>query len=888
MASLLELFFLRCPGKCSFECPIRVGSGKLAQCHFTRRLQSPLQTLITMSSGHKGREGGNNYYFGGARPENRLAGGRGGSGGKSRNGAGGAGGQGMGASLSLDIQTRNLHLNNNLRIDDRSGSGFETAGIRPIAVDRPYIQQNIHQHGDRGALHSLIRRIDILHRAVALSAIHDSSESYPQPKCHPETRTKMLEDLRRWTLIKKPKPTVLWLYGPAGAGKSAIMQTLARKLQDAGRLGHGTRGNGQAVFSTIAYQLALDIPSLRGVISQVVENDPSIVARSIETQMQKLISEPCSLYRNRDPLVIIIDGLDECNGHDIQENVLRVLRNSCSDHTIPFYFFVASRPEPHIREVFEPPFYSGHHHSVNVEQSFHDVRKYLSDEFARINREHDRMARVPSPWPSENVLAKLVWKSSGHFIYASTIIKFIDDKNHRPTRRLAVVQDANGAGSESAFDPLDQLYMTILNSAPRQSDLTPILCAMVHFDVSLGEIDQLFRFAEGETRLCLRGLHSLLVMPPHDGGRISSHHASFLDFLNNPGRSRTFCVATLQYRIDLARIVLEAYVGRHDNIYGFWLRFLQDQLTPFITSFPPSAEVAELLPLIGTIAPECIFGVFAADVPGQMLAWLKKIPSAPRDLIKLWEDYECMILFERTVRRGHRSAKRIFPCSPEFLRILVSLVVFRPVDLSELRGRLDLTWTEMGTSICSPSSNVASDQHGPPVLAVRLAFRDVALHCIRKMMKTQLDMGGQVYSWETRDAALESIRRTGTSQIGVSVTNEEQYELVDAISYLVRLSPPCLVLYRELWSAPIAPIWYSGASTLIYHVSKWLESFPNPTTELIAFWNQGLGKLNSIPLDVHDLEYAENGWRDVVKRWNWAILRLDLHDTLELPLPDFV
>ncbi|KAJ6471557.1 hypothetical protein C8R45DRAFT_836482, partial [Mycena sanguinolenta] len=32
-----------------------------------------------------------------------------------------------------------------------------------------------------------------------------------------------------------PETTILWLYGPAGAGKSAIMQTLAHQLQDAGR-----------------------------------------------------------------------------------------------------------------------------------------------------------------------------------------------------------------------------------------------------------------------------------------------------------------------------------------------------------------------------------------------------------------------------------------------------------------------------------------------------------------------------------------------------------------------------------------------------------------------------------------------------------------------------
>ncbi|KAJ7886456.1 hypothetical protein B0H14DRAFT_2338261, partial [Mycena olivaceomarginata] len=65
-----------------------------------------------------------------------------------------------------------------------------------------------------------------------LGAIHDSAESFPQPK----TRTKMLKDLYEWALATNPE-TILWLYGPASAGKSAIMKTLAGQLRDAGRLG---------------------------------------------------------------------------------------------------------------------------------------------------------------------------------------------------------------------------------------------------------------------------------------------------------------------------------------------------------------------------------------------------------------------------------------------------------------------------------------------------------------------------------------------------------------------------------------------------------------------------------------------------------------------------
>ncbi|KAE9393513.1 hypothetical protein BT96DRAFT_217147 [Gymnopus androsaceus JB14] len=177
----------------------------------------------------------------------------------------------------------------------------------------------------------------------------------------------MLKDLQKWTLGTDPTSSnILWLYGPAGAGKSAIMQTLSCQLQDAGRLGgcfffkrgHATRGNARALFATIAYQLAIGVPWLKGPISQIVENNPSIVGRSIETQLRELISEPCRTSKHRDPVTILIDGLDECEGHHVHLEILRAIRNSLADH-LPLRVIIASRPEAHIQEMFESPLYHG-------------------------------------------------------------------------------------------------------------------------------------------------------------------------------------------------------------------------------------------------------------------------------------------------------------------------------------------------------------------------------------------------------------------------------------------------------------------------------------------------------------------------------------------------
>ncbi|KAF7372803.1 NACHT domain-containing protein [Mycena sanguinolenta] len=331
----------------------------------------------------------------------------------------------------------------------------------------------------------------------------------PNPNAIRKRGTQMIRDLYRWALDEGASRNILWLHGPAGAGKSAIMQTLAGQLRDAGKLGgsfffkrsHATRGNARTLFATIAYQLALSIPGMRTWISEAVQNDPSVVFRSIATQFEILISAACRTHTDRGCIPILIDGLDECDGQSDQVEVLRTIGNLPFSDPIPLRFIIASRPEPHIQEVFDSSFHPGQYRSFNVEQSFHDVHKYLWDEFSRIHREHRTMADIPSPWPSTDVLWELVWKSSGHFIYAATIIKFINDKNYRPTQRLAMVLGNSSQGLP--FGALDQLYMDILSSAPRQSELVPILCAIANFQLTISEMDQLFEFTEGETRLLL-------------------------------------------------------------------------------------------------------------------------------------------------------------------------------------------------------------------------------------------------------------------------------------------------------------------------------------------------------------------------------------------------
>ncbi|KAJ7262582.1 NACHT domain-containing protein [Mycena rebaudengoi] len=447
--------------------------------------------------------------------------------------------------------------------------------------------------------------LHILHREVSesLEAMHDSRDNYAQPKCHPETRTEMLEKLYNWCITSEgsddsdgtvdshsgmetpffedvtERLPVLWLHGPAGAGKSALMRTLAEHLATSGHLGgsfffkrgHQTRGNAQKLFATLAYQLAFNIPQMKARISNIMANIPYVVVKSMDVQLQKLVIEPCTQLDTSSLITIIIDGLDECSDPGAQQEVLRCIGRSIrAQDSCPVQFLIASRPESHLREVFQGSLFHEIHNSFNVDQSFEDVRTYLEDEFARIHREHhETMAGVSSPWPSPDVVKYLVDKSSGYFIYATTVIKFVDDRNFRPTEQLEALQDTSN--SESPFSALDQLYTQILSTVPSRHRLLPILQALEFFEFQLapGGIEQLLELKPGDVQLILRGLHSVLDIPDpkHDyyWKQILVHHASFRDFLNNQSRSGEFYVGGLQYQVELGKFVLKALSYTYDN-----------------------------------------------------------------------------------------------------------------------------------------------------------------------------------------------------------------------------------------------------------------------------------------------------------------------------------
>ncbi|KAJ7483102.1 hypothetical protein B0H11DRAFT_1914841 [Mycena galericulata] len=603
---------------------------------------------------------------------------------------------------------------------------------------------HIQRQGEPGLL--------ILQRAAASDAFHDSAERYPQPKCHPETRTEMLDHLLKWASDTDSSSTILWLQGPAGAGKSAIAQSFCQKLETEGRLGasfffkrgHPSQGTGNKLFPTIAYQLAQlkRLPGLKQEICRKVEETPSLPARALSIQLRRLIIEPCRQSFHSQASVIVIDGLDECEGQNIQHEILRSIGTVMHEGHCPLRFLIASRPEPHIREIFMGAL-RRFHSPVDVEQSFADVEQYLLGEFARIHREHhETMTMVPAPWPSPKIINHFVRKSSGYFIYASTIIRFVDDKDFRPTDRLKVIMGMKEPDSVSPFAALDGLYIQILSQTPARSRsqlieiLTVIGTKSFHFCV--GQIEQLLGLKAGDVRLKLRGLHSVVGARKWDGSkcndwssesRITVYHASFYDFLQDPRRSGIFYLGDYQHRANLfCRRILEALTYMHDdpspNAFSHvsWHLSRSMHVLQYIASSEPSLGLVTILRSFNADFLFNNFNLCGQEIVHVILDWLTRSRPLPEDLILLWKDYRFMLSCESIWSRDdeiqvthqdrYRSCHILSQAAPLLSKILQAIKFSSHkfgTPLLEVLIMLDLSWEELRAVICSLRPLVRSE-----------------------------------------------------------------------------------------------------------------------------------------------------------------------------------
>ncbi|KAJ4129475.1 hypothetical protein NW765_016348 [Fusarium oxysporum] len=397
---------------------------------------------------------------------------------------------------------------------------------------------------------------------IAWGASFDSHAEEHNPTCLPNTRVELLDLISRW--IDDPEArTIFWLNGMAGTGKSTISRTIARSRSQLGDLGASfffkrgetDRGHLAKFFPTIACQLAESVPALATHIQDVIDADSAIVGKALREQFDKLIWGPLSrmLLTSRSllPLVFVIDALDECEQDADIRLLIDLLSRTQSPQLPRLRIFITSRPELAIRLGFsnvKGTYQDFILHEIPASIVRHDIRVYLEHELGIIRHTFNLYAeeqKLPSDWPGEFKLQRLVTMVVPLFIFASTVCRFIGDwKCGNPNKQLQIVlrhmNENHGSKLGMTYSPALKQQLTDRTRREKEEivkEFRLIVGSIVCLasPLSTRALAVMLEVPLDTLADRLRMLHSVLSVPATHDLPVRLLHLSFRDYIADPG-----------------------------------------------------------------------------------------------------------------------------------------------------------------------------------------------------------------------------------------------------------------------------------------------------------------------------------------------------------------
>ncbi|KAK0493883.1 hypothetical protein EDD18DRAFT_395880 [Armillaria luteobubalina] len=375
----------------------------------------------------------------------------------------------------------------------------------------------------------------------------------PKRECMPGTRRQAIKYLHTW--IVTGLGNTLWCRGMAGTGKSSLMATLYGDLTSRAiipcsfaaflRYDRNIPAESSSLISNIAYSLCKSSYGLGRAISQVIEEKPWVLRMPITSakeQFRLLLQDPLRSIHglaDRGPLVVIIDGLDECI---VPRDIVPVLAGGFGQDLCFVRLIIASRPLEHIQNVFDatkPAIPIIDLDPSTDSDADRDIQLYIGSRF------HDMYEELPSDDSREfrhqcealHVVDILTHQAKGLFIWAVTVCDFISE--FPCESRLKMLLGDRGI----AIDSLNTLYRTALGAIVSENSrkdpilrehIRNVLAAIIAAGgpIHVNRIDRaVHRPGNLSVSYVLNKLWSVIQLSENT---ILPVHQSFYDFLQDP------------------------------------------------------------------------------------------------------------------------------------------------------------------------------------------------------------------------------------------------------------------------------------------------------------------------------------------------------------------
>jgi hypothetical protein len=399
----------------------------------------------------------------------------------------------------------------------------------------------------------------------AKDAPFNSYAKQHDPTCLENTRVDVLRQIQEWA-DGQDKRCIFWLSGLAGTGKSTIARTIARAYSDRSRLGASfffSRGGGDVghagkFVTSIAIQLASNVPTLQQHISEAIAEQTNITSQSLRDQWQQLVLRPLSklhVSSSQSIYVLVVDALDECDDDNNIRIVLHLLAEARSLERVSLRVFLTSRPEIPIRYGFCQISDAEHLdfvlHNISPSIIDHDISTFLEHNLRLIGQED---AQEPD-WPGLVAIRCLVEIASGLFIWAATACRFIRE-GLSAEERLGILLKG-GSAPAMPEEHLNGIYVTVLRNSIQpgyteeekqrlQGMLRDVLGGIVILfsPLPIKPFSRLLHTTKNQVDRTLKNLHAILDIPTDPARALRLHHPSFRDFLldNNKCKDPNFWV----------------------------------------------------------------------------------------------------------------------------------------------------------------------------------------------------------------------------------------------------------------------------------------------------------------------------------------------------------
>ncbi|KAJ3126447.1 POC1 centriolar protein A [Nowakowskiella sp. JEL0407] len=404
------------------------------------------------------------------------------------------------------------------------------------------------------------------------------------------TRLWLIDEVRRW--IETPASRVLWLNGGAGVGKSMMSYLVSTKIPQDWfgavfycRHNDSDKNNAVNVLKTIAFELSKRSSKYFDFLTELLENDEllqkggknSILLSSVSSIHKDLLIDGLKMIRTNEPIVIVIDALDECGkpGDVERAELLSVVHESAL--VLPSFvkLIVTGRPESDIWENLYD--INAHVLETTSEQNMRDLYIFCKARISNLG--------VFTEKEIEQAAMVLTAKSEGVFVYARLACDNIEYESPKVMQSLMTIIQKLHTGMDSIYDSIF--------TAQNDATVRLVICAICSLQkpLTIKGISKILFISEPSVGGALIALRSILRTG--DDGTIAVIHKSLKDYVTTPGRSSSVDFSSVNIGMVLAECCFQVLVLElRFNIVNIPKEFLHT----FHTDIPNFAGIVASIP----------------------------------------------------------------------------------------------------------------------------------------------------------------------------------------------------------------------------------------------------------------------------------------------------